>query len=255
VVLDLRMRHHCDMPRARAGGATARAVVALRGVHSGLAIVILAALGIQLVLIFTGGADANSGEAGRETPIPVRLWRLFSYFTVDSNLIVLGTAIVLAARPLIDGVVWRVVRLDALLCILITGLVFAIILAPQVHLSGASLVATILFHYVSPAVALLAWLLFGPRPRMTAATVVAAFIWPVVWLGYTFTQGAFTRWYPYPFLDAGELGLGPAVRNCALVVAVAVVLALVLKLLDSRLPALISTPPLERPAKEQPSTA
>jgi Na+-transporting NADH:ubiquinone oxidoreductase subunit NqrB len=53
-------------------------------------------------------------------------------------------------RPGFDGRVWWVVRLDALLGILITGLVFAIVLAPQAHLTGAALIATIGVHYISP---------------------------------------------------------------------------------------------------------
>ena len=57
--------------------------------HVAIAAVITASLLIQLWLIFTGGADANSGEGGRAASIPVRLWRLFSFFTVESNIVVL----------------------------------------------------------------------------------------------------------------------------------------------------------------------
>jgi hypothetical protein len=32
-----------------------------------------------LVLLFTDGADANSGQAGEALSLGVRLWRLFSY--------------------------------------------------------------------------------------------------------------------------------------------------------------------------------
>lgn len=144
-------------------------------------------------------------------------------------------------NPLADGRLWRVVRLDALLGILITGLVYAIVLAPQVHLTGAALAATIGFHYVSPWATVPAWLLFGPRPRVTWGTVFAAFAWPLLWLLYIFVQGAFTHWYPYPFLDAGKLGLGDAVRNALLVVVLAAAFAALMKLLDRKLPV---TPPL-----------
>jgi hypothetical protein len=207
--------------------------------HALIAAVIVAALVIQLVLVFTGGADANSGQAGGS--IGVRLWRLFSFFTIQSNLVVLVTAAVLAARPTFDGRVWRVVRLDALLGILITGLVFAIVLAPQVHLTGAALVATIGFHYISPWATLAAWLVFGPRPGFSWGTVAAAFVWPLLWLIYIFTQGAFTRWYPYPFLDVTRLGFGKALGNALLVVVLALACAALFKLADSRLAALLRT--------------
>jgi hypothetical protein len=203
--------------------------------HGVIAAVIVVSLVIQLVLLFTGGADANSGQAGTSVSLGVRLWRLFSYFTIESNLFVLAAVLVLVTRPAYDGRAWRVIRLDALLGILITGLVYGIVLAPMVHVTGAALVATIGFHYISPWATVLAWLLFGPRPRITWGTVVAAFGWPLLWLLYIFVQGAFTHWYPYPFLDAGKLGLGDAVRNALLVVVVAVVFAVLFKLLDRKL--------------------
>ncbi|GAA1536146.1 Pr6Pr family membrane protein [Kribbella lupini] len=105
------------------------------------------------------------------------------------------------------------------------------------NLSRWALVATIGFHYVSPWATLIAWLVFGPRPRMTWATVAAAFVWPITWLVYIFVQGSFTDWYPYPFLDVTDLGLGVAVRNAAFVVVLGIALAVGFKALDGRLPA------------------
>jgi uncharacterized protein (AIM24 family) len=198
--------------------------------------VILAALVIQLALLFVGGVDANSGESGDAVGLGTRLWRLFSFFTIQSNLIVLAVAVVLLLRPSYDNRFWRTLRLDSLLGIVITGLVFAIVLAPQIHLTGWGLAATIGFHYISPWTTLAAWLVFGPRPRLTWSIVAAAFIWPLGWLIYTFTQGAFTDWYPYPFLDVTDRGFGHAVRNAALVLVIGVVLATILKLVDAKLP-------------------
>lgn len=211
---------------------------AARWWQAGIAIVIAGSLVIQLVLVFNGGADANSGDTGESVSLGVRLLRLFSYFTIQSNLIVLAAAIMLAWRPRFDSPVWRVVRLDSLLGIVITGLVYAIVLAPQVHLTGAAEVATIGFHYISPWAALAGWLLFGPRPRMTWATVGAAFGWPLLWLVYTFVHGALSGWYPYPFLDVVEIGLGAAIRNAFVVLVIGVMLALAFKALDAKLPML-----------------
>lgn len=201
---------------------------------------ILASLAIQLVLIFTGGADANSGEV--EGSVGVRLWRLFSFFTIQSNLIVLAAALVLAWRPSYDSPRWRVLRLDSLLGIVITGLVFAIVLAPKVHLTGAALAATIGFHYISPWATLAAWLVFGPRPRLTWTTITAAFAWPIAWLLYIFIQGTFTNWYPYPFLDATEIGLPAALRNAFFVLVLGALIALAFKALDHKLPTLKQRP-------------
>ncbi|MFF0266747.1 Pr6Pr family membrane protein [Kribbella sp. NPDC004536] len=208
-----------------------------RWVHAVIAAVILVSLVIQLVLLFTGGADANSGDSGTAVGLGTRLWRLFSFFTIQSNLIVLGVAMALVLRPARDGAFWRVCRLDSLLGIVITGLVFAIVLAPQVHLTGAALAATIGFHYISPWTTLAAWLFLGPRPRLTWRAVAFAFIWPVAWLIYIFTQGAFSHWYPYPFLNVTTIGLATALRNATFVLIFGLLLAAGLKTLDTKLPA------------------
>lgn len=200
--------------------------------HAVLAAVIAASLVVQLVLLFAGGADANSGDTGAVAGLGTRVVRLFSYFTIQSNLIALAVALTLAANPARDGRGWRVARLDALLGIMITGLVFGLVLAPSVHLEGAARWATIGFHYVAPWMTLLGWLLFGPRPRLDWATVGRAFAWPALWIAYTFTHGAITHWYPYPFLDVTRLGIGPALRNTLLVLLAALILAAAFKALD-----------------------
>ena len=203
-----------------------------------IAAVVAVSLVIQLTLILTGGQDANSGS-NATGPVGTRLVRLFSFFTIQSNLFVLGTSLALALNIFRDGRLWRVLRLDALLGIIITGLVYETILAPLVHPVGWALAATIGFHYIAPWATLIGWLVFGPRPRMTWSTTAFAFIWPVLWIVYTFVHGAVTGWYPYPFLDVTTIGFADSVRNSAVVLAIGVVIAVILTLLDRHLPSLV----------------
>jgi hypothetical protein len=203
-----------------------------------IAVVVAIALVIQIVLILTGGQDANSGE-NATGPVGTRLVRLFSFFTIQSNLFVLGTSIALALNLFRDGKLWRVLRFDALLGIIITGLVYETILAQLVHPQGWALVATIGFHYISPWATLIGWLIFGPRPRMTWTSTALGFIWPLLWLVYTFVHGAVTGWYPYPFLDVDTIGFADSVRNSAIVLLIGVLIAVVLTVLDHRMPSLL----------------
>ncbi|KOX21423.1 hypothetical protein ADK67_27550 [Saccharothrix sp. NRRL B-16348] len=206
--------------------------------HGVLAAVIAASLITQLVLMFTGGPDVNSGHAEVQVTLGVRLLRLFSYFTIQSNLFVLVVALTLAWDPARDGRGWRVARLDALLGITITGIVFALVLAPLVHPVGVAWWVNLGFHYLAPWLTVLGWLLFGPRPRVDGATVARALlIWPVLWIAYTFVHGAITGWYPYPFLDATDIGFGAALRNALAVLVAAAVVAWVAKVVDRKLKA------------------
>jgi hypothetical protein len=201
----------------------------------GIAVVVAFALIVQLILIFTGGQDANSGATGTSVALGTRLVQLFSFFTIQSNLFVLGTSIVLALNFGHDGRLWRVLRMDALLGIIITGLVYETILAPLVHLTGWAFVATIGFHYISPWATLIGWLLFGPRPRIPWTTTAWAFVWPILWLVYTFVHGAISGWYPYPFLNVNLIGFGDSIRNSAVILLIGVLIAALLTVIDHRL--------------------
>ncbi|MEE3852652.1 Pr6Pr family membrane protein [Gordonia sp. LSe1-13] len=218
---------------------TSNRLIAFRTIHAMIAAVVAGSLIIQVALLFTGGADANSGDTDADVGVATRLVRLLSYFTIQSNLIVLAVSILLAINPLRTGTRFAVGRFDALLGITVTGLVFAIVLAPQVHLTGAALVATIGFHYISPWATLLAWLLFGPRRQFGPAVIGWAFAWPVAWLLYTFVRGAFVDWYPYPFLDVTEIGYARALLNAVVVLILGAVLAALFRLVDRRAPALL----------------
>ena len=211
-----------------------------------VAVVVGASLVIQTVLVIMGGTDANSGDSGTAVSLPVRLWRLFSYFTVESNMVVLVVSILLAIDPRRVGRWWEVARLNALLAITITGLVFAIVLAPLLHVEGWAAVANAGLHYVGPWACVAGWLLLGPRSRFTWRTVAGAFILPLAWLVYIFTQGVFTDWYPYPFLDVTVLGLGPAIVNALLVLMLAGALAAVYRLVDAKAPSLVEPPARRR---------
>ncbi|MGW0659704.1 Pr6Pr family membrane protein [Streptodolium elevatio] len=182
-----------------------------RGWHGLTALVGVAGLVIQFVVSARGGPEFASDNAG------VRILRYLSYFTIQSNILATVTAAQLALRPDRDGPLWRVLRLTALVCITTTGIVYATVLAGLLDLHGAGLVADYLLHYAMPVLALLGWLLFGPRPRIGRATPVQIPALPLLWAIYTLVHGAITDWYPYPFTDVVDHGYAVVVRNIVLV--------------------------------------
>ncbi len=209
-----------------------------RAWHALLAAVIVVALIVQLSVTISG--------VGSQVSLATRLVRLFSYFTIQSNLLVAAAAISLVMDPARDGTWWRVLRLDGLLGIATTGLVFHIVLAPISKATGLALLASNGFHYVSPWMALVGWLLFGPRPRIGWSTVALSLIWPAVWLAYTFVHGALSGWYPYPFLNVAKIGYPAALANTVAVLGGAGVLVLLFKGLDRWIPAPLSSRRRER---------
>lgn len=203
-----------------------------RLVHAAVATVAAVAVIWQLVLVIQGNAVLDETQI---PPLGSRLVNFVSFFTIQSNLLVLATSAALAIDPRRDGPVWRAVRLDAVVGITVTGLVHWFFLRPLLHLTGPSYAVDKLLHVVVPLLAVLAWGLVGPRGQATRQVVLPALAWPVVWAAYTLVRGAVTGWYPYPFLDADRLGYPHTLVNVAGIAVLLAAVSLVLVSLDGRL--------------------
>ena len=193
--------------------------------HGLVAVVTIAALVLQLVLVLQGGRVLDETE---QPGLAVRLGRLVSYFTIQSNLLVAVVSTQLARDPLRDGPLWRAVRLAAVVGITVTGVVHFVLLRPLLDLHGADWVADKLLHMVVPVLAVAVWSLCGPRPRVEARDVRLALVWPVGWVVWTLVVGRLSGWYPYPFLDHREDDglLGVVVSVVAITAFILLLLAL-----------------------------
>ncbi len=200
-----------------------------RFLHLLVAVLALGGFAIELVVAITGGPGLAPTHAER-------IVRLFSFFTIQSNLLIGGVSLALAVNPRRDGPVFRVLRLDALLCITVTGIVYNTMLRGIVELTGAGVVSNSMLHVLAPLFAVVVWLWVGPRPRVTTQAVWWSVVYPIVWLVYTFVRGAATGWYPYPFLDVNVLGYAGALTNAAIIAVVFLVLAWGVRWADVRLP-------------------
>lgn len=67
---------------------------------------------------------------------------------------------------------------------------------------------------VGPVVIVLDWLVAPPARRPSIATAASWLAFPVVRLVYTSVRAAVVDWYPYPFLDPDDKGLGAVVVSC-----------------------------------------
>lgn len=202
--------------------------------HLLTAVVTWAALVLQLILVLKGGRVLDESVA--PAPLGTRLIRLVSYFTILTNLLVAVTTTTLALGQDSYPKWWKVLRLNAIVGIAVTGLVHWFLLRPLLNLSGADYVADKLLHVVVPLLAVIGWLAFGPRDRADRSLLWPSLIYPVGWLGYTLVRGAAVEWYPYPFLDVGLHGYPGALLACAGVAVLLLALTWGAIRLDPRLP-------------------
>jgi hypothetical protein len=173
--------------------------------HLLTAAVAVFALGLQLVLVINGEPILEDTEV---PALGYRLGRFFSYFTIQSNLLVAVATVLLARYPAHDAAGWRVLRLAGVSGIILTGLVHWFLIRPHLDLEGWDYTADKLLHIAVPLLAVAGWLLFGPRPRIAGQAIAWALAWPVAWLVWTLAIGGLTGWYPYEFLDVGLKGWG-----------------------------------------------
>lgn len=192
------------------------------------------AVGLQLVLVWQGH---NVLDETNRPDLDTRLIRFASYLTIWSNVLVAWSTATLAFGRDRDTPVWRALRLNAVVICFGGGVVHFFALRPLLDLHGADLLADKLLHVVVPLLAVVGWLVFGPRGRATRADVGPFLVLPLAWLAYTLVRGAVVDWYPYPFLDVNEHGYAVVALNCLVVAGLMLALAYGAVRLDARLTA------------------
>ncbi|RXZ48927.1 hypothetical protein ESP57_08135 [Agromyces fucosus] len=153
----------------------------------------------------------------------------FSYFTVQSAfaaVVTLGIAAAFALFTPRDPAWLGILRTMVTVYVLISGIVFAVIVAQASTRDYRMEVpwSDTVLHFIVPALALIAWTtdaIMAVNPRVPWSTVGWVLVFPSIWLVYTLFRGADVGWYPYFFLDEAQVGgpMGVAVY-CLLVLAI-----------------------------------
>jgi len=167
-----------------------------------------------------------------------RVINYFSFFTILTN----GIVALAMALPVLtpSGSPARFldsppVRTAIAAYILIVGVVYHLLLAPLWDPEGLNLAAQTILHTIVPIVFVLDWLLYvkhGETPWRIALTGLAL---PLIYALWTLAHGAWTGFYPYPFIDVSELGYPRVLVNMAGLVLAFVVIKLLLVALDKLL--------------------
>ncbi len=166
-------------------------------------------LGIAIQIPVT----ANGTVGFFHTPFE-RALNVFSFFTIQSNILIAITCFMLAIKPDRSSKVFSVVRMTGLVAITITGIVYHVALSGLFELDTWGLAADQLLHTVVPVMALSGWLLFGPRRLVSSRIALFSLAFPIAWLAFTLIRGAFVPFYPYPFIDVNQLGYLKTTLNC-----------------------------------------
>lgn len=158
----------------------------------------------------------------------------YSYFTIESNIFAV-IIFLISAKALYLGNSDKLLdhlRGAAALYMTITGLIYSILLS-GVDVNTPLPWVNIVLHYVFPVVVLADWLVTRSGSIITPKRALLWLIFPLAYFVYSLVRGAITGWYPYPFLNAGQLGYAMVAVNAAIIAAGMAVLALMLARLGS----------------------
>lgn len=161
-----------------------------------------------------------------------RIFDYFTYFTILSNILVAVILTILFLNPNRDGRIFRVLRLDTVLMITVTGVVYNLILAGDSSPQGLGAIANSIEHQITPVLTVLVWLIVGPRGWINPRVIALSFVLPIAWLVFALIRGAIIDAYPYPFVDVVTNGYGTVMINVVGIVVFALILNLIFWGLD-----------------------
>lgn len=136
---------------------------------------------------------------------------LFSYFTVQSNLLAAGIFIYTAYLIVNNkkrSKKYSLVRGAAVLYMVVTGIVYTTLLQNNVEANSTLGFnwRNFVLHQFGPLFIVAWWLLWPSKHQISSKQALWWLIFPVAWLAYTLIRAQFADWYPYPFLNPEKAG-------------------------------------------------
>ena len=196
---------------------------------------------IGLIVQF-GTSTATMGS------FPAATWHLLLFFTITTNLgvAVTFTGVALGkpgfGSPLLLG--------GATLSIVLVGVIYSLLLAGTIVLTGGDKIANVFMHYAVPILTPIFWLIYAPKGGLQAQSPLIWSVYPLAYLAYALVRGGLEGQYPYGFLDVGKIGWAATASNAAAIAAGFLLAGYLMLWLDRRLarPAIAATLELAPPS-------
>jgi hypothetical protein len=152
----------------------------------------------------------------RTASLAETLTRFFSYFTILTNLLVsiAFTSLVQKDRSNWNSFFSKPSTQTALtLYILVVGLVYNCILRALWSPVGFQKLTDELLHTIIPLLCLIYWIAFVPKNSLHWKNSFVWLVYPAIYSLGIAIRGAFSGFYPYPFINVSELGYPATLRN------------------------------------------
>jgi hypothetical protein len=100
------------------------------------------------------------------------------------------------------------------------GAVYSILLRNSWNPEGLDKLADIVLHDVVPVMYVTFWIFFVPKSGLRWKNLLSWAIYPIIYFVWILIRGAISDRYPYPFVDAGQLGYPQVLLNSALLITI-----------------------------------
>jgi hypothetical protein len=138
----------------------------------------------------------------------------FSFFTIETNLLVALVLTIFCARPQGEQFLTRPSVKSALVVyIIIVGVVYAVLLRNLWHPHGVQFLADMVLHDAIPILYPFYWLAFLPKGSLRWSDPVWWLVFPVLYFLYSMLRGAAFGIYLYPFFDVAQHGFARVAMN------------------------------------------
>lgn len=161
-------------------------------------------------------------------------WYTFTYYTVLSNLIVLGFFIyniyILYNKPgLLENKTYVRIKAGVTATILMTFFTFSLLLLPRQSPEEIWTIKNFALHFIAPILAILDWFLFDKKGLYRKIEALTWTIIPLIYLIYSLIRAIVFNIsipdneespFPYFFLNIYKLGIGKVVSYCILILLI-----------------------------------
>ena len=161
----------------------------------------------------------------------------FSFFTILSNsLIAVSLTFNLILSKTKMGLFFSGISVQTAIAlyIIVVGLVYNLVLRSIVVQTGWHLIVNNILHVLNPILYILYWTFFSPKDKLNWKNGIYWTIFPVIYLVYSLIRGAILNWYPYPFLNAGNIGYEKVFINITAMIVLFFIAGLLLIVINNK---------------------
>ncbi len=150
-------------------------------------------------------------------PVIEALVQFFSYFTIQTNLLVTiycTVHLLSSNQQNRTNLFFRPETLTALtVYILMVGTVYHLVLKSLWSPEGLLMITDEIHHTFVPLGTLALWIISTNNKPGKLKNLYSWLLYPALYLSFVLIRGSFSGFYPYPFLNVTELGIGAVMAN------------------------------------------